>query len=198
MARPKGKWAQVGRPCQICKHEQRGRIDYLIVGGQGERGHGRRALAEKFGISESSISNHGRKHITEAYRKAVLIGPFRSEADLREIVAEEGTSVLINYRALFNAHRGRWLRALEIGDDDAMLKHTRAMDGMLWRIGQLTKEFVQPGATAIQQNIFLSPDYYNFERRALSVLRRHPEALEDWLAEFREVERPGLIIHDAS
>jgi hypothetical protein len=197
MARPKGKWAQVGRPCQVCKHEQRGRIDYLIVSGHGEKGHGRRALAQKFAVSESSISNHARKHISQEYRKAVMIGPFQSEADLRELAAQEGQSVIVNYRALFNAHRSRWLRALEIGDDDAMVKHARAMDGMLWRIGQLTREFVQPGATAIQQNIFLSPDYYNFERRALKVLRRYPEALEGWLAEFREVERPGLIEIDA-
>ena len=67
---------------------------------------------------------------------------------------------------------------------------------MLWRIGQLTREFVQPGHTAIQQNIFLTPDYYNFERRALRVLRRHPEALQDWLAEFREVQRQALVIEN--
>jgi hypothetical protein len=193
MARPKGKWAQVGRLCQCCGHEQRGRLDFLIVSGSGEHGKGRRALAEKFGVSESSIANHSKKHISQEYRKAVMIGPFQSEADLRELAAQEGQSVIVNYRAIFNAHRSRWLRALEIGDDDVMVKHARAMDGMLWRIGQLTREFVQPGATAIQQNIFMSPDYYNFERRALRVLRRHPEALEDWLAEFREVERPALI-----
>jgi hypothetical protein len=193
MARPRGKWAQVGRPCQCCKHDDRGRIDYLIVSGAGEHGKGRRALAEKFGVSESSIHNHARRHISAEYRSAVLVGPFRSEADLRELAAQEGQSVIVNYRAIFNAHRSRWLHALEVGDDEVMVKHARAMDGMLWRIGQLTREFVQPGHTAIQQNIFMSPDYYNFERRALKVLRRHPEALEDWLAEFREVERPGLI-----
>ena len=32
----------------------------------------------------------------------------------------------------------------------------------------------------------MTPDYYNFERRALKVLRRHPEALQDWLTEFRD------------
>ena len=194
MPRPKGKWQHAaGRPCHVCQHPDRGRIDYLIAPADGSSGSGGRALAERFGISESSIYNHGKNHVTAEYRRAVLIGPFRSEKDLRQLAAEEGTSVLVNYRALFNAHRGRWLRALEIGDDDAMIKHAKAMDGMLWRIGQLTKEFVQPGHTAIQQNIFMSADYYNFERRALKVLRRHPEALEDWLAEFREVQRSGLI-----
>jgi hypothetical protein len=83
---------------------------------------------------------HGRDHITPEYRADVLAGPFRSEDDLRELAAEEGISVLQNYRAVFNGHHQRWLVALEIGDDDAMVKHGRAMDGMLWRIGQLTRE----------------------------------------------------------
>jgi hypothetical protein len=51
------------------------------------------------------------------------------------LAAEEGTSVLQNFRAVFNGHRSRWLRALELGDDDAMIKHGRAMSEMLWKIG---------------------------------------------------------------
>jgi hypothetical protein len=37
--------------------------------------------------------------------------------DLRELVPQEGQSVLVNFRSLFNAHRQRWLVALESGDD---------------------------------------------------------------------------------
>jgi hypothetical protein len=192
--RPKGKWAQVGRRCHVCSHEQRGRIDYLIVSGQGERNSSCRVIAEKFGVSEASVRSHSRNHISDEYRQAVLLGPFRGEDDLRQLAAEEGTSVLTNYRALFNSHRARWLLALEIGDDDAMIKHVKPMSEMLWRIGQLTKEYVQPGATSVQTNIFMTPDYYNFERRVVNVLKRHPAVLQDWLAEFRELPRPrGLI-----
>jgi hypothetical protein len=51
-----------------------------------------------------------------------------------------------------------------------------------------------PGAhTAIQQTIFMSPDFYTFQRRALSVLRRHPEAMGDWLREFRS-EAPAALV----
>jgi hypothetical protein len=38
----------------------------------------------------------------------------------------------------------------------------------------------------IQQNFVASPDYHSFQQRALAVLRRHPEALADWLEEFRQ------------
>jgi len=56
---------------------------------------------------------------------------------------------------------------------------------MLWKIGQLTREIAPYGPTTAIQNVFMTPDYYSFERRALKVLRRHPEALQDWLTEFR-------------
>ena len=186
-------YQQVGRRCAICLHEQRPRLDYLLVIGtvDGGKGTGRRALAAKFGVKPDALYHHSRAHISDEYRRAVLAGPFRSEEDLRQLVAEEGVSVLQNYRGLFNAHRSRWLYALEIGDDTAMVSHGRVMDGMLWRMGQLTRE-IMPNAP-VTQNIFMTPDYYNFERRALRVLRKHPEALQDWIDEFREVDRPQLI-----
>jgi hypothetical protein len=192
MARPKGKWI-AGRRCAVCAHEQRGRIDYLIVSGGGEHGGGRRAIAAKFGLSESSIYNHGRKHISAEYRNAILAGPLASADDLRELAAKEGTSALQNFRSLYNGHRDRWLVALEAGDDLMMISHGRAMSEMLAKIARITNEIAPGASVAIQQNIFMSADYYNFERRAVRVLRRHPEALDDWLAEFREVERPALV-----
>jgi hypothetical protein len=190
---PRKPGAHRGRKCQVCSHPERGRLDYLIVTGAGERGGGRRAIAARFGLPPASIYNHAAQHISAEYRAAILAGPFGSEEDPRRLAAEQNVSVLQNYRAVFNGHRSRWLRALEVGDDDAMVKHGRAMDGMLWRIGQLTRE-IQPHAVAIQNNLFLTPDYYTFERRAMKVLRRHPEALADWLSEFREVQRPALTI----
>jgi hypothetical protein len=64
---------------------------------------------------------------------------------------------------------------------------------MLWKNGQLRREIAPNAHTAFQQNIFLTPDFYNFQRRAVNVLRRHPEALDDWLAEFRSEPLPPLI-----
>jgi hypothetical protein len=40
----------------------------------------------------------------------------------------------------------------------------------------------------------MTPDFYNFERRAVKVLRRHPEALQDWLDEFRNDRPPPKVI----
>jgi hypothetical protein len=38
----------------------------------------------------------------------------------------------------------------------------------------------------------MTADFYNFQRRAVAVLRRHPEALANWVAEFR-TDPPKLI-----
>jgi len=79
MSYPPGKHR--GRKCTVCQHPEAGRIDYLIVTGAGERGKGRRGLAEKFGLTPDAIYNHSRHHISPEYRRAILAGPFRSEDD---------------------------------------------------------------------------------------------------------------------
>ena len=50
-----------------------------------------------------------------------------------------------------------------------------------------------PATLVGSSNIFLSDAYAEFERRALKVLRKHPEALQDWLDEFRDVARVVVI-----
>jgi hypothetical protein len=172
------KWTGRGRRCQVCAHEQRGRIDYLIVTGGARRGSGRRALAEKFGVTEISIWNHGKKHISAEFRRAVLVGPLSSTDDLRQLVADESVSVLQNYRALYNGHRDRWLMALETGADEVMISHGRAMTEMLWKIGRLTQE-IAPPQTLIQNNtvqIFEQPEYVNTITALTAALRPFPEA----------------------
>jgi len=122
MPRAKGKW-RGGRQCQVCKHEQVGRIDYLIVAGGGGHGSGRRALA-------------------------------------------------------YNAHRSRWLMALEAGSDELMITHGRAMAEMLWKIGKLTRE-IAPPQQLIQNNtvqIFEHPEYIQAITVLTAALRPFPEA----------------------
>jgi hypothetical protein len=194
-ARPPGKWAQldVTRPCQVCKHPQAGRIDFLIVSGAGEKGRG--AIAEKFGISESSISNHTRRHISAEYRAAVLAGPLRSENDLRELVAEEGISVLQNLRVVFNGHRQRWLLALEAGDDPVMIAHARAMGEMLWKIGRLTAE-VLPTPVVHQNNTVINvlehPEYIQAITKLSEALQPFPAARKAVAAALKGIAPPTI------
>jgi hypothetical protein len=196
--RPKGKWRNLpGRPCSICAHPLRWKIDQLLVTGDGIMwGHGRRKIAEKFEVSEHAVRRHAGRHITPEYKRAVLVGPLHSETAFRELAAEEGTTVLQNYRSIYNGHRERWLQALELGDDDKLAKHARVMSDMLWKMAQISREISPGSPTSVQTNIFMTPDFYNFERRAVKVLKRHPQALQDWIDEFRN-DRPGPKVIEA-
>jgi hypothetical protein len=186
---PKG----LRRQCTICVHPERGRLDYLLVTTGGLYGGGRRALAQKFDVSADALWRHAKNHISEEYRTAAKMGPFESEEALRKLLAETGASVLDRYNAVYNGHLARWLVALEAGEDETMIRHGNVMAALLGKIGMLTHEMLPPGAhTAIQQNFYLTPDFYNFRRRALAVLRRHAEALSDWIVEFR-LEPPKLV-----
>jgi len=176
MPYPAGKWR--GRKCTVCTHPEAGRIDFLLVSGSGEHGKGRRSLAEKFGLGADALQRHGKHHISAEYRRAILAGPLHSEQDLRELVAQEGQSVLVNFRSLFNAHRQRWLVALESGDDLMMIAHSKTMTEILTRIGRLTQE-IAPPQTFVQNNtvqIFEHPEYLNAIAALTAALRPFPEA----------------------
>jgi hypothetical protein len=182
------------RRCTVCQHPERGRIDYLLCVAEGNHGSGRRALGEKYGLSQHAIWRHGKAHISEEYRKAARVGPFQSEEELRRLVAESGASALDRFNALYNGHLSRWLHALEIGDDDAMTRHGALMGQLLAKIGVITKELTPSSAhTSITNNLTLSPDYYVFQQRAAAVLRRFPEVWEAWQQEFRQSPEPQLI-----
>jgi hypothetical protein len=164
MTHPKGKpqhW-QPGRKCQTCLHPQVAKIDFLLVSGAGEHGKGRNAVATKFGLSPGSVNNHLHRHISPEYRWAVMAGPFGSETELRELAAQEGTSVLQSLRVIFNGHRHRWLLSMEAGDDSNMINHARLMSQMLWKIGQLTQEIL-PTPVIHQNNTVINvlevPEY---------------------------------------
>src|SRR5262245_42277085 len=43
----------VGRPCETCRHSQRNAIDLALVGGEPLR-----TVAERFGLSHSSVARH--------------------------------------------------------------------------------------------------------------------------------------------
>ena len=51
-------------------------------------------LGQKFGLGASALYNHAKKHISPDYIRAIKVGPFESEEQLRKLCAEAGTSVV--------------------------------------------------------------------------------------------------------
>jgi hypothetical protein len=180
---PQSAVPQPGRRCSVCAHPQAQHIDLLLVTGtpsDGRYGMGRRALAKKFGLCESSIYNHMKKHISAKYRQAILAGSSVGEKALRELVVEEGHSVLENFKSLHLALKGRFLRALDADDDALMLSHARVMIELLWKMGKLTRE-VAPSQTLIQNNTVIAapleqPEFIEAITKLTIALRPFPEA----------------------
>jgi hypothetical protein len=201
MSHPVGKpqpW-QFNRRCSICSHPQCARIDYLLVSGAGEKGRGRKSLAAKFNLSEGSLYNHSIKHISPEYRRAILAGPFGSEEELRQLAAEEGTTVLQSLRVIFNGHRHRWLLSMEAGDDRSMIDHARFMANTLWKIGQLTQEILPTPAVHqnnVQINVLEVPEYVEAMTRLSEALVPYPDARRAVAKALQGLARP-MIEHQA-
>jgi hypothetical protein len=181
MSHPAGKpqpW-QFSRHCQTCKHPQVARIDYLLVSGAGEKGSGRKSIAARFNLSPGSVGNHFYHHISAEYRRAILAGPFGSEEELRQLAAEEGTTVLQSLRVIFNGHRARWLLSMEAGDDHNMIQHAKFMAATLWKIGQLTQEILPTPVVHqnnVQINVLEHPEYIEAITRLSEALQPFPDA----------------------
>jgi hypothetical protein len=164
----------------------------LLIATAGELGGGRKSLAAKFGLSEAALYRHRANHVPPSFIEAVRVGPLESEERLRKLAAETGGSVLQRYDGLYSAHLQRWLWAFEAGNDDAMCRHGRLMSDMLGKIALLTRELL-PAGSHVQNHLHLSADFASLQQRAVRILRRHPEALADWLAEFAAAPAPKLI-----
>jgi hypothetical protein len=129
------------------------------------------------------------------YRRAILAGPFGSEDELRQLAAEEGTTVLQSLRVIFNGHRQRWLLALETGDDLGMINHAKFMTSTLWEIGQLTQEILPTPVihqNNVQINLFEHPEYVQAFTRLSEALQPFPAARKAVAQALRELTPPTI------
>ena len=123
--------------CTVCRHPQRGRIDYLAATGQAIT-----PLAEQFEVNHHALRRHFANHVTADFKHAAQIGPFQSEERLRSLCADAGTSVIENLRSIHAGLVARWLRAVEGGNDHALVTLSRALHENLRMQGQITRELM--------------------------------------------------------
>jgi hypothetical protein len=175
--------------CKTCVHPERTRIDYLIATGAPLK-----PLAPRFGLKPSSLYNHSKKHVSPEYRAAVRIGPFESEARLRQLCAENGVSVVETLRAVNAGVSARWLVAFEAGADDTFISLTAQVRKNLELLARLTRELVpQPSAVTTTNNfmLFEHPAYLQVIAALCMALRPFPEARQAVLATLRSFSVAG-------
>jgi hypothetical protein len=181
--------------CRSCRHPERTRIDYLIATGAPLK-----PLAPRFGLNPSSLYNHAKKHISAEYRAAVRLGPFESEERLRQLCAENGTSVVETLRAVNAGVSARWLVAFESGADDTFVSLTGQIRKNLELLAKLTKELLPPSPTALYTTnnflLFEHPEYVQVIAALGAALRPFPEARQAVTLALRQFnaadERPPL------
>lgn len=176
--------------CQVCAHEQSTRIDYLLASGAV-----RRAVARKFGLDHDAVLRHYHLHISDDYKRKVKIGPFRSEEELRRLVAENSTSVVENLLSIYSGLASRWLACFEVGADDKLVALTKSMHTNLELRAKISKEIAPPPGNTIITNVFNLPPVIELQAELLKVLARHPEARRDVIRTLRDLERkqPPLL-----
>jgi hypothetical protein len=176
--------------CKTCKHPEVVRIDFLIA-----RGAPLKPLARRFGISANSLFRHAHGHVSEEYRRAVKIGPFASEDELRKLCADGGISVLESLRSLYGGLSSRWLVNYEAGADDTLALLTARLHQNLELQARLTRELL-PAATTITNNFFALPIFADLQASLLRTLASFPEARAAVIAEFKALadRAPPLLI----
>ena len=96
--------------CQVCRHEERWRIELLRAGGATLD-----ALASKFGIQRDSIHRHYRDHVSDEMKAGYLAGPVQLQ-ELAAKAAEQGSSVLDHLHAVRCVLMGQLSLMTEGGD----------------------------------------------------------------------------------
>src|SRR5215469_9762365 len=59
-----GRWGSGPLQCTVCRHPERGRIDYLIASGATME-----SVGEQFGLTKQQLSRHFQKHVSERFKQ---------------------------------------------------------------------------------------------------------------------------------
>lgn len=170
--------------CTVCKHAERGRIDYLLATGAQPK-----PLATKFGLKPGSLYNHRDKHISAEYITAVRIGPLQGEEQLRRLCNEHGASVVENLMAIYGGLASRWLSAFEAGDDARLSLLTQRLHKNLELRARLTHELLPPGPSSITNNVLIAdPQYLRVIGRLAQLLAPYPDARRAVAGGLRELD----------
>ncbi|HVM78855.1 MAG TPA: hypothetical protein VMU06_07535 [Stellaceae bacterium] len=168
--------------CAVCRHPERNRLEFLCA-----RGGSLRAIAQKFGVKYEGLRRHNLKHVSDQYKKSVVLGPFKSEDELRRLLAENSSSVVENLMALYGGLTSRWLVNFEAGCDEALVPLSREMLRVLDMRAKISRELA-PASSTVISNIFVHPAFADLQSTLLRVLAEHPEARAAVIREFRDLE----------
>src|SRR5260370_40258165 len=102
------------KKCPICSHENRPQIDLAIATGLSKR-----SIAERFKVSADAVWRHSQAHLTPELKAALALRLVRREGDVRAVLLEEGAGPGDAPGAIRAPLHGRFLVAVDSGQDKA-------------------------------------------------------------------------------
>jgi hypothetical protein len=162
------------------------RIELMLA--QGASG---RAVSRKFKVPYHALLRHWDRHVGDERKASLVIGPVQRQ-ELAARVAEESESVIDHFKAIRAGLYQLYSAALEAGDGTtgAMLagRLIECSNSMARLTGQLA---TSPLVQINQQNIFMMPEFTEFQAKLVQVLRPYPDARNAVIAEFERLEMPN-------
>jgi hypothetical protein len=160
--------------CQVCKHDERWRIELLRAGGASLD-----SLAAKFGLHRDAIHRHWRDHVSDQAKAGYLCGPAEL-ATLAERAAIEGDSVLDYLRLCRTVLTGQLAAMTEAGDGRGAAYVAGQLTRTLEAIGRVTGEIGELARSTIKINgniaIVNSPEFARVQAIMLRALAPFPDA----------------------
>src|SRR5258705_5493469 len=173
--------------CQVCRHDERWRLELLRAGGAGLD-----SLAEKFGVSRDSIFRHWNLHVTPEMKASYLCGPAQL-SQLGEKAAAEGDSVLDHLRMIRTVLTGQLAAMTEAGDGRGAAYVAGRLTATLETIARVTGEL---GSMAQSLNLTNNltvlaehPAFIRVQATMLRALAAFPDARASVVAALRELDQ---------
>ena len=173
--------------CAICKHVERGRIEFMCAAGVG-----RRAIAKKFDVPADSVYRHWSNHVESTLKQRYVAGRLASLSALQGAMVDESGSILDNLRIVRSNLYAVFSAAAVADDRNAVSLLAGKLHENLQLAAKLSGQFLEHGAGTVTNNIFLSPNYLQLRADLLRVLRRHPAAAAEVAQLFRRQEQAAI------
>jgi len=173
------------RPCKVCGHPDRHRIEALRIAGAtlGD-------IAASFpGITAKNVWAHMRNHVSEAEKAEYL-----ADVPLKEMAkraAEEGASLIDYFNLVRSVVFRQMLLAASVNDGHRVASLATRATEVLREIGRLTGELTRlaPITNVNNTAIFVnSPIFAELQTMLLDKLAAHPPALAAVIEGLRELE----------
>jgi len=167
--------------CQICRHQERARIEALRVGGAELD-----SLVEMFGntFSRDSLWRHFKKgHCSDARKAELMCGGVKLE-ELKNKAASESVSLLEHLSIVRSVLMRQFLSQAEAGSAQGVSVTASRLLESLRDLGGLTGELRKLSGISITNNttnIYADPDFLSLQEGLILLARKHPNIKDDVL-----------------